>query len=120
MASKKEINEAIKTLGPLATVLQKSAGELWKIFVWRYRAIGLAMVTSAFLLIAGTVWLWGAHSPALAPVGIVSIGLVGFAMYFLISPHYLAMNDVVVRVRQLSKPQAAEVQLSPGNRMYPF
>ncbi len=119
MASKKEINEAIKTLGPLATVLQKSASELWKIFVWRYRAIGIALAVSGLLMMSGSVWLFGAHSHWLVLPALAAIPMWGWAMYLLINPYYPAMNDVVNQVKNLSKPPVAEVQLQATHR-YPF
>lgn len=105
----KETKEALKSLGPLATLVGKSAGSLWKVFVRRYVAIGLGEAFAAAWVVWVSTWLLGTSTPLLLiPFGLA--GLLGYlAILNLINPHYPALGDVVSRVQELNKPKPTEV-----------
>lgn len=120
MAAKedKETKEALKSLGPLAQLVGKSAGSLWTIFVRRYVGTGLAQLFGALWTVGVAVWIFGT-SPGWGLL--ISLALAGGLTYQaiqnLFNPHYPALGDVVTRVKALNKPQTAElVQVSPQFR----
>jgi hypothetical protein len=105
-------DEALKKIEPLAKLLGKTAGELWKIFVWRYIAKGLGEV---FLAIFGS-WVGWAYLHQndrlwVIPFLCVSGILIFDAIQLLVNPRYFAMNDVIDRLN-------AERNSKPGMTIY--
>lgn len=101
--------EALKSLGPLAQLVGKSAGSLWNIFVRKYIAVGVAEVFGAVWTVWVSIWLLGTASLWLL-VPFTLAGLLGYlAIQNLINPHYPALGDVVTRVKDLNKPAPAEI-----------
>lgn len=107
--AKKEVDEAINSLGPLAKVLNKTAGSLWGIFVRKYIAQGVALGACAIGVSGVSLWLLPYKSLwLLVPFSIT--GILGYwAIQFLINPHYPAMGDVITRVQDATKPEPTQV-----------
>jgi len=105
MPAKKAVNEqdVLKHLAPFAEGLKKSVGQLWKMFVMRYVAKGIAEV-----FVAGvTMWiatdkLWTNHWGYWCIPFVISMVLMLDAIQLLINPYYPAMNDVVERLKKES------------------
>lgn len=110
MPSKLE-TDALTALGPLAKSLGKTAGSLWKIFVRQYIARGIACTTVALASMGLAVWLLGDRSLWLLLIA----PLPGFFLYwgiqYLINPYYPAMDDVIVHVKNVTKPPASELMI---------
>lgn len=107
--AKREVDEAINSLGPLAKVLNKTAGSLWGIFVRKYIAQGVALGACAIGVSGVSLWLLPNKSLwLLIPFSIT--GILGYwAIQFLINPHYPAMGDVITRVQAATKPEPTQV-----------
>lgn len=111
MAKKKEEEEteatdlATKDLGalaPLAKVLKSTVGEVWKIFIKRYVAKGLAELFAAIVISGMSVvllhitnWLW-------IPFPFVVV-LMFDAIQLLVNPAYFALNDALERINDERK-----------------
>lgn len=109
MASKSTTDKAMESLGPLAQLLNKTAGDLWKIFVWRYIAIGVSSLIVAVLGMGYLMYLMGPRNPwLLFPIAIF-LSLLYWALQNLINPYYPAMNDVIKHVQAATKPKPVEV-----------
>lgn len=87
--------EAVDKLQPVAKLLGKAAGQVWKIFVMRYVAKGISELFAAAVIIWVTTdklyanyWLWW-----LIPFAI-SVILAFDAIQLLVNPYYFAMDDV--------------------------
>ena len=106
-ASKKAATtaEGLDAVGPLAKLVGKATGELWKIFVWRYIAKGLGEVfLAAFTSWIGWTYLHQNDRLWVIPFLCVSGVLIFDAIQLLVNPRYFAMNDVVERVKAEQKP----------------
>lgn len=117
-STKDEIESAINSLGPLAKVLNKSAGGLWKIFVRRYVAIGTGLLGLTIVIPWLGIWLLPHKSWWLmVPFGIALV--TGYyAIINLINPYYPAMDDVIKHVKAATKPSPVEV-MGPNFRIGP-
>lgn len=107
----KEISAAINSLGPLAKTVNKTAGGLWSIFVRRYLAIGAGELFAAAALVAVCLWLMPYKSPMLIVPFVIAIALVFDAIVNLMNPHYRAVGQVIVHVKQATKSPKVEVTL---------
>jgi hypothetical protein len=107
-----EVEKALSSLGPLAQVVGKSAGYLWGIFIRKYVAIGLAQLVTAVGVSWISLWLLPDKSMWL----FVSFGIAGIFLYCaivnLINPQYYALNDVIVKVKDLKEPPTVVVPTS--------
>lgn len=92
--------EALQKIEPIAKLLGKTASQLWKMFIMRYVAKGIAQVFLAvFINWVAYIFLWAPHKYwMLAPLGVGGI-LVYDAIQLLANPYYFAMNDVLYRVK---------------------
>lgn len=105
----KETKEALKSLGPLAQLVGKSAGTLWGIFVRHYVAIGIGELFGAVWTVWVATWIMGTTTLwLLVPFTLAGV-LVYLAINNLVNPHYPALGDVVSRVQELNKPKPTEV-----------
>ena len=97
--------EALTKVEPIAKLLGKTAGQLWKVFVMRYIAKGVAQIFLAiFLNWVCYIFLWHQHSYnywMLIPLIVGGI-LVYDAIQLLFNPYYFAMNDVMYRLKNES------------------
>lgn len=116
MASKSATDKAIESLGPLAQLLNKTAGDLWKIFVWRYIAIGVSSLIVACLGMGYLMYLLGPRNPVVLFPLIAFLGLLYWSLQNLINPYYPAMNDVIKHVQAATKPKPVEV-VGPNFRL---
>lgn len=92
--------DAIKGLQPLAKVLQRTAEQLWKIFVMRYVAKGLSQVFLAVTLSGFSyLLLHRNHLIWITPFVVASLVLAYDAIQLLVNPYYYALNDVILRLR---------------------
>lgn len=107
--AKKDVDEAINSLGPLAKVLNKTAGSLWGIFVRKYIAQGVALAACAVAVSGVSLWLLPYKSLFLLIPFSISAMLGYWAIQFLINPHYPAMGDVISKVQSATKPKPVEV-----------
>lgn len=96
----KNTEDALSKIEPIAKLLGKTAGQIWKIFVMRYVAKGVSEVFIA-LVIGGLGYnllhlthpLW-----MLAPFGIAALFIYD-AIQLLVNPYYFAMDDVAMRLK---------------------
>src|ERR1700679_2402426 len=102
-ASHKDVEKALSSLGPLASVVGKSAATLWKIFVMEYVAQGVSELVTAILIMGGSVWLLGTHNLWLFVPAAISTWFLYLAIPNLVNPFYPAMEDVIKHVQHLSK-----------------
>jgi hypothetical protein len=104
--------EGLAAVEPLAKLLGKLPGELWKIFVMRYVAKGAAEVVigGAFIWVA-SLKLWTNHFPYWCIPAVLTAILFFDAIQLLINPRYFAMNDIIERVN-------AERNSKPGMTIY--
>lgn len=94
--------EALQKVEPIAKLLGKTAGQLWKMFVMRYIAKGLAQVFLAvFLNVICYIYLNHQHPYNLWMIIPLAVGgvLVYDAIQLLANPYYYAMNDVLFRLK---------------------
>jgi hypothetical protein len=110
-------SEAMKALGPLAKVAGKTAGSLWKIFVRRYIAIALGELLGALVFASGALYLMPRKSLWLFVPLVVVTAAIWDGMTKLINPHYPAMDDVLVHVKDITKPRPAEVVVPAEARL---
>lgn len=105
----KDVQEAMKSLGPLGKMVGRSAETLWKIFVRKYVAMGVAQLVSAAGILGISFWLLPNKSLWL----FLSFGLAGIPLYCainnLINPQYFAMDDVITHVQDVTKSKPVEV-----------
>lgn len=94
--------EALMKVEPLAKILGKTAGQLWKMFVMRYIAKGIAQIFLAvFINVIAYIFLWHQHAYnywLLIPLFIGGV-LVYDSIQNLANPYYYAMNDVLYRLK---------------------
>lgn len=92
--------DVIKQIAPLSKSLQKSAKELWGMFVKRYLAKGLAEIFLAvFINVVAYMFLWQDHKYwVLLPLGIGGV-LIYDAIQLIVNPQYFAMHDVIYKLK---------------------
>lgn len=96
--------EGISAVTPLASIVGKTAGELWKIFVMRYVAKGVAEIFSAIVISAVSLRLLGTTTLWLFAPGFLITVLIFDAIQLLVNPRYFALGDVMERIKQEQKP----------------
>lgn len=112
----KDVENALSSLGPLAKVVGKSAEKLWKIFVWKYVAEGVGEILGAVTALGGFAWVFGDHSRLMIIPVLLVIAAVWHGSQVLINPFYPAMDDVVSHVKDITKPQPAELLVAEQSR----
>ena len=94
--------EALAKVEPIAKILGKTAGQLWKIFLFRYIAKGIAQIFLAvFINVVAYMYLNHLHpyNPwMLLPLAAGGV-LIYDAIQLLVDPYYFAMNDVLFRLK---------------------
>jgi hypothetical protein len=101
-SAKAAVDEAqiLKSIEPFSKALQKTVGQIWKMFVMRYVAKGLGEIFLAvFVTWIGWYFLRSDHRLWMLPFFIVSGVFIYDAIQLLINPWYFAMNDVAVRLK---------------------
>lgn len=106
MAGKKSIpseEEALMKVEPIAKLLGKTATQLWKMFVMRYVAKGVAQIFLAvFLNWVAYIFLWHTHKYYML-IFLTGGGILVYdAIQLLFNPYYFAMNDVLYRLKNES------------------
>lgn len=94
--------DALQKVEPIAKLLGKTASQLWKIFLFRYIAKGVAQIFLAvFINIICFVYLTHSHPYNLWMLIPLAVGgvLVYDAIQLLVDPYYFAMNDVLYRLK---------------------
>lgn len=114
----KAADDAIKSLGPLAELLNKTAGDLWKIFVWRYIAIGISSLVVAILGMGYLMFLLGARNWWLMLPFPFFLGLVYWSLQNLINPYYPAMDNVIEHVKGVTRVDPAPVEVVRADPKY--
>lgn len=105
----KDVENALSSLGPVATLVGKSAGVLWKIFVRKYVAQGVAELAAGIGILWGSVWLLGDHNLWLFFPAALTVWFVYMAIQHLINPYYSALDDVLAHVKNLDQPKTGEM-----------
>ena len=103
-ASKEPVDQEkiMKHLGPLAGTLKSSAKALWKVFVWRYIAKGVAeLIIAVFMDIFAIHILKSSTSAWLFIPFTINVVLIYDGVINLINPAYPAMNDAIEHVSEL-------------------
>lgn len=108
-AEKDNVEKAINSLGPLAKVVNKTAGGLWSIFVRRYIALGVGELVSAVLVVGVSLWLLPHKSLWLFIPFAAAIYMIYDATVYLMNPHYPAMDKVIEKVSEATKPAPTEI-----------
>jgi hypothetical protein len=114
----KDVEKALASLGPLASIVGKSAATLWKIFVMKYVAEGLAELGAGILISAGSIWLLGDKNHWLLIPFAMSTLCAYYAIQHLVNPWYPAMDDVIVHVKDLGQKKTAELVVAEPRRSY--
>lgn len=94
------VDDVMKNLGPLAKGLEKTAAQLWHMFVMRYVAKAVAEIFIA-LFIAGIDFYYvrGVNHLWQLPMLVMAAIFIYDAIQLLLNPYYFAMNDVSVRLK---------------------
>ena len=91
--------EALAKVEPLAKLLGKTAGQIWKVFVMRYVGKGLGEIFLAVALVVVCHGYFGYNKWMMLGSFVISGVFVYDAIQLLIDPWYFAMNDVAVRLK---------------------
>lgn len=94
--------EIQQQVGKISDLVGKSVGQLWKMFVMRYIAKGIAQAFLAvFINLIAYVYLNHQHPYNLWMLIPLALGgvLVYDAIQLLANPYYYAMNDVLFRLK---------------------
>ena len=95
--------DVMKQLEPFSKVLGKSVAQIWRVFVLRYVARGIAeLFLAAFIVYVGWYVLNGDHRMWMLPFMLAGGLFVWDAIQVLIDPYYYAMNDVLLRIKSES------------------